>query len=141
MGYPLKTSDDNWLQQALELVNKRISISIVDDANYNLNINSDSIKIFNKYSLSYKELTFLGLFYALSLLCIFLLYLSTFLQYTKNLGLVLSFLGFIVCFSIPTYYLRKNRPPRITPIESGVDIIFSYNPRNDLEDDISKELP
>jgi hypothetical protein len=139
MGYPLKTSDDKWLKQALELVNKRISISIIDDAHYNLNINSDCIRIFNKYSLSYKELTFLGLFYALSLLCAILLYLSTFLQYTKNLGLVLSFLGFIVCFSIPTYYLRKNRSPHISPTESGVDIIFSSRPRNNLEDVIYEE--
>jgi len=124
MGFPLKTSDDNWLEKALELFEKRISISIFDDAPYNLNVNSDSMKMFKRYTLSQRALMFLGAFYVLSLVCVVLFYLSLFLQYSKLLEISLSFIGVIVCFGIPSYYLIKNRAPIIEKTDNGIDIKF-----------------
>jgi hypothetical protein len=140
MGYPLKTSDSKWLEKALELFNKRISFSIIDDAHYNLDKNSDIVKIFKGFSLRHIELIFLGSFYTLSVVCAILFYFSISLQYAKSLGLFLAFSGFIICFGLPTYYLRKNRPPHISQTESGIDIIFGSHRENPIENDISKEL-
>jgi len=125
MGFPIKTSDNNWLEKALELFAKRISISITDDANYNLNISSDVLKVFKRYTLSQTSLMFLGAFYVLAIGCLVLFYYSFSLQYTKNLGVTLSIIFLIICIGIPTYYLSKNRRPKIEKTEQGIDIKFS----------------
>ncbi|MHB1688763.1 MAG: hypothetical protein ACYCVH_15525 [Ignavibacteriaceae bacterium] len=125
MGFPIKTSDNNWLEKALELFEKRISISITDDANYNLNISSDVTKLFKKYTLSQTALMFLGAFYVLAIVCMVLLYYSFSLQYTKYLGVILLTIFLIICIGIPTYYLAKNRHPKIEKTEQGIDIKFS----------------
>jgi hypothetical protein len=124
MGFPIKTSDTNWLAKALELFEKRTSISITDDANYNLDLNSDSMKLFRKLTLNHRTLMIMSLFYALSLLCAILFYLSLKLKYSQALGVILSAAGVVVCFAIPTYYLRKNRKPKIEKTDKGVDIKF-----------------
>jgi len=124
MGFPIKTSDNNWLEKSLELSAKRISISITDDANYNLNTSSDVMKLFKKYSLSQSALMFLGAFYVLAIVCMVLLYYSFSLQYTKYLGVMLSTILFFVCLGIPTYYLAKNRHPKIEKTDQGIDIKF-----------------
>ena len=125
MGFPIKTSNNNWLEKALELFEKRISISITDDANYNLNISSDVMKLFKRYTLSQTALMFLGAFYVLAIVCLVLLYYSFSLQYTKYLGVILSTIFLIICVGIPTYYLAKNRHPKIEKTEQGIDIKFS----------------
>ncbi len=125
MGFPIKTSDNNWLEKALELSEKRISISITDDANYNLDTSSDVLKLFKKYSLSQTALMFLGAFYVLAIFCMVLLYYSFSLQYTKYLGVTLSAIFLFICLGIPTYYLAKNRHPKIEKTEQGIDIKFS----------------
>ena len=125
MGFPIKTSDKNWLEKALELSEKRISISITDNGNYNLNTNSDVLKLFKKYSLSQSALMFLGAFYVLAIVCMVLLYYSFSLQYTKFLGVMLSAIFLIICIGIPTYYLAKNRHPIIEKTEQGIDIKYS----------------
>ena len=125
MGFPIKTSDNNWLEKSLELFEKRISISITDDANYGLNLNSDVLKLFKRFTLSQTALMFLGAFYVLAILCMVLLYYSFSLQYTKTLGVILSAIFLIICVGIPTYYLSKNRRPKIEKTEQGIDIKFS----------------
>lgn len=125
MSYPLKTSGDNWLEKAIELYEKRISISIIDDAKYNLNANSDVIKIFQRYTLPKNSIFFLIPFYFLSLVCMVLLYYSFSLHYIKYLGIILSTFFLILCAVIPTYYLIKNRAPKIKKTEQGIDIVFS----------------
>jgi hypothetical protein len=125
MRFPIKTSDNNWLEKALELFEKRISISITDDANYNLNISSDVLKVFKRYTLSQTSLMFLGAFYVLAIGCLVLFYYSFSLQYTKYLGVTLSLIFLIICIGIPTYYLSKNRRPKIEKTEQGIDIKFS----------------
>lgn len=125
MGYPLKTSDNNWLEKAIELSEKRISLSIIDDNNYNLKLDSEVIKIFKKYSLSQTSLIFLGAFYALALFCMVLFHFSFSLQYTQTLGVILSALFIAICTVIPTYYVAKNRYPKIVKTEQGVDIKFN----------------
>ena len=127
MGFPIKTSDNNWLEKSLELFEKRISISITDDANYGLNLNSDVLKLFKRFTLSQAALMFLGAFYVLAIVCMVLLYYSFSLQYTKSLGVILSAIFLIICISIPTYYLAKNRRPKIEKIEQGIEIKFSNN--------------
>ncbi|MCK9212230.1 MAG: hypothetical protein M0P61_15425 [Ignavibacteriaceae bacterium] len=124
MGFPVKTSDTNWLEKTLELFEKRISISIIDDASYKLHETSDIMKMFNRYTLNQRTLMFIGAFYVLSLVCIVLFYQSLFLQYAKPLGVSLSFIGIIVCFGIPTYFLMKNKAPMIEKTDSGIDIKF-----------------
>ena len=123
---PLKTSDANWHNKCIELFEKRISISIIDDANYNLNVNSDSIKSFQRFTLSKKFLAFLGLFYLLAILCLVLLYYSFSSQNTTNLAIILSIIFFIICTTIPTYYLIKNKAPEIIKTERGIDIVFRH---------------
>lgn len=125
MGFPIKTSDNNWLEKALELFDKRISISITDDANYSLNTNSDVLKVFKRYTLSQTSLMFIGAFYFLAIVCLVLLYYSFSLQYTKYLGIILSIIFLIICIGIPTYYLSKNKRPKIEKTEQGIDIKFS----------------
>ena len=125
MGYPLKTSDNNWLEKALELYEKRISFSIIDDAGYNFNIHSDVLKIFKRSTLSKKSLLFLIPFYVLAIVCMVLLYYSFSLQYTKYLGVILSALFLVICVSIPTYFLVVNRSPEIEKTVQGIDIKFS----------------
>jgi len=127
MGFPIKTSDNNWLEKSLELFGKRISISITDDANYGLDLNSDVLRLFKRFTLSQTALMFLGAFYVLAILCMVLLYYSFSLQYTKNLGVILSAIFLIICISIPTYYLAKNRQPKIEKIDQGIEIKFSNN--------------
>jgi|GEM_PF-3080073 len=124
MGFQVKTSDSNWLEKTLELFEKRISISIVDDAFYKLQETSDIMKMFNRYTLNQRALMFIGAFYVLSLVCIVLFYQSLFLQYAKLLGVSLSFVGIIVCFGLPTYYLMKNKAPVIEKTDNGIDIKF-----------------
>jgi hypothetical protein len=119
MGFPIKTSDNNWLIKALELSEKRIIISITDDNNYNLDISSDVLKLFIKYSLSQSALMFLGAFYVLAIVCMVMLYYFFSLQYTKFLGLILSTIFLIICIGIPTYYLAKNRHPKIEKRNKG----------------------
>lgn len=126
MGYPIKTSDNNWLEKAIELSEKRISLSIIDDNNYNLKLDSEVIKIFKKYSLSQTSLIFLGAFYVLALFCMVLFHFSFSLQYTQTLGVILSAIFIVICTVIPTYYLAKNRHPKIVKTEQGVDIKFNY---------------
>ena len=125
MGFPIKTSDNNWLEKALELFDKRISISITDDANYNLNISSEVLKVFKRYTLSQRSLMYLGAFYVLAIGCLVMFYYSFSLQYTKYLGVTLSIIFLIICIGIPTYYLSKNRRPKIEKTEQGIDIKFS----------------
>ena len=125
MGFPIKTSDSNWLEKALVLFEKRISISITDDANYNLNMTSDVMKLFKRYTISQNGLMLIGAFYVLALVCLVLLYYSFSLQYTKYLGAILSTILFFICLGIPTYYLAKNRQPIIEKTEQGIDIKFS----------------
>ncbi len=132
MGFPIKTSEATWLARAQELYKKRISITIIDDADYKLDINSDSIKSFKRYSLRYSEIIFLSLFYCLSLICVGLFIASLSLRYAKPIGLIFSIIGMLICFGIPTFYLRKNRPPKIIKTDSVIEISFSYSPRDIL---------
>jgi len=125
MGYPIKTSDSNWLGKALELYEKRISISIIDDAEYDLDINSDSMKSFKRFTLPYTAFKFLGVFYLLSIVCMALFYYSLSLQYYKFLGIALSIIFLFICAGIPTFYLVKYRAPKIEKTDIGVDIKFS----------------
>jgi hypothetical protein len=139
MGYPIKTSDKVWLTKAHELYNKRISITIIDDADYNLDINSDSIESFKRFSLRYTQIVFLSLFYFLSFICGGLFIVSFSLHYAKPLGLLFSILGIFICFGIPTYLLRKNRPPKIIKTNSGIDIIFNDSKKEILDIDNSQK--
>lgn len=125
MGFPIKTSDVNWLEKSLELFEKRISISITDDANYGLNFNSDVLKLFKRVTLSKTNLLILGAFYLLAVFCAVLLYHSFNLQYTKTLSVILSTIFLIICMGIPTYFLVKNSRPKIEKIEQGIEIKFS----------------
>jgi hypothetical protein len=140
MEYPVKTSDNKWLEKVIELINQRISTHIIDDAFYDLNKNSECIKMFKRFSLKPNTLIFLLSYYVLSVICTFFFYLSFSLPYARTLSLLLSFLGIMVCIGIPTYYLRKNRPPDIIQTESGIDIVFSRFQKDNLGNEISKEL-
>jgi len=125
MGFPIKTSDTNWLEKALELFEKRTSISITDDANYNLNTESEVLKLFKRFTLPQTGFVFIGAFYVLAIVCAVLLYHSFSLQYAKIIGITLSIILLIVCAGIPTYYLVKNRAPKIEKTKTGIDIRFS----------------
>jgi hypothetical protein len=125
MSYPIKTSDNNWLEKALELSEKRISISITDDSNYNITVDSDVIKLFKRFTLSQTALLLLGAFYVLGIICMVLLYYSFSLQSTKYLGVTLSIVFLIICLGIPTFYLLRNKHPKIEKTEHGIDIKFS----------------
>jgi hypothetical protein len=50
---------------------------------------------------------------------------------------MLSLSGIIICFGIPTYFLRKNRPPKIIKTELGVDIKFGSMNKEILENQLS----
>ena len=126
MGYPLKTSNAEWLSKAIELYSKRISMSIVDDAFYNLNPDSDCLKGFKRYTMTVSNFFSVCLFYLLCGICFILLLVSLFIPHAKLFEITLSFAGLIICYSIPTYQLAKNRPPKIRKTDSGVEIDFSF---------------
>ncbi len=127
MGFPIKTSDPNWLSKAVDVFNQRISISIIDDANFGINENSDSLRMFKRHTLSLRQVILLLTFYLIALTCMVLLYLSFSLHYAKYLGIGLSVLFLIVCITIPTYFFVKNKAPLIFKSNLGVEIKF-HNP-------------
>ncbi len=125
MGYPIKTSNDQWLVKARELYYKRVNINIEDDANFFTAENSNILKEFRGVTLPFKTLYFLSVFYALALICIVLGYLSATLSSSPTSGLVISSIGTIVCLFIPTIVILKNKSPQIISTESGYKIIFN----------------
>lgn len=125
MGYPIKTSDYNWLEKTIELSEKRINLSIIDDNNYNLKLDSEVLKIFKKYSLSQTSLIFLGAFYPLAIFCMVLFHFSLSLHHFQTLGVIISAIFIVIYTVIPTYYLAKNSYPKIIKTEQGVDIKFN----------------
>ncbi len=127
MGYPVKTSSDNWLNKAIELYYRRVSISIIDDDNYGVKDSKDIRKIFSTSTMQQTELLIMYGFYVLAIVCVVLLVMSFSLAYSyaKVLGIVLSSVGIIVCLFIPRYYLKKNKAAKIILREDGIDVKFN----------------
>jgi hypothetical protein len=125
MGFPIKTSDADWLSKTIKLSNQRINISITDDAGYNLDVDSDSMKLLKRFTLSQFSLMILGAFCLLAVVSLVMLYYSLSLQFAKNIGITLSIISFFVCSGIPTYFLAKNKAPMVFKTENGIDIKFS----------------
>ena len=125
MGYPIKTSNDQWLAKTRELYYQRVSMDIEDDGNYFIEENSYLFKEFSKITLPNKTMYILIVFYALALISIILGYLSVTLTNNYMSGLLLSFLGAIVCIFIPTKIILKNKAPNISATESGYKITFN----------------
>ena len=44
-----------------------------------------------------------------------------------------------ICFGNPTYFLRKNRPPKIIKTNSGIDILFNYSKKEMLNNSFIPE--
>lgn len=125
MGYPIKTSNDQWLDKTRELYYQRVSMDIEDDANYFTEENSYLFKEFSKITLPNKTLYILIVFYTLAFISIVLGYLSVSLTNNYMSGLLLSFLGTIVCVFIPTNMIMKNKAPNISATELGYKITFN----------------
>ena len=124
MSYQIKTSYDNWLNKVIELHLDRISMKIVDDGEYGVK-NSAAIKrILTRSTLKQQELFFLILFYLLAIVCGVLFIFSLSLAKARLIGEILAILSICVCIAIPTYYLWKNRPPKIKHTEEGIDVNF-----------------
>jgi hypothetical protein len=132
MGFPIKTSDNDWLKRTVELFEKRISISITDDAGYNFNINHDVLKLFKRFTLSKTFIMFISVFYLLAIGCFILLLYSFSLQYAKALGVTLAIILLFVCLGIPSYYLVKNKPPKVEQAENCISIKFNNNLEENL---------
>lgn len=125
MGFPIKTSDNNWLEKSLELFMNRTSMSIIDDSGYGLNENSEFIKLFKKLTLN--SLTFLAFggflgIGVITLIGILFLLLSGYSIIDKSI--YLYFFAAILCLFIPIYFIRKNRTPKIVIRNNEVGIIF-----------------
>lgn len=125
MGYPIKTSNDQWLVKARELYYKRVNINIDDDANFFTEENSNLLKEFRGVTLPFKTLYFLSVFYLLAVICIVLGYLSVSLGSSPASVIAFASAGTIVCFLIPTIVILKNKAPQIIATESGYKIIFN----------------
>lgn len=125
MGYPIKTSNDQWLAKTRELYYQRVNINIIDDTSFFTEDNLNVLDQFRGLTLPNRTLQLTSMFYALALLCVVLGYLSLSLVYSSILGLVFSFIGTVVCLFIPTRTLLKNKSPNISITDSGFEIIFN----------------
>jgi len=126
MGYPIKTSNDQWLVKARELYYKRVNFNLDDDTNF---FTKENLKILNEFrgiTLPFKTLYFLSVFYVLSIICIVLGFLSLTLGSGSTSSIVFASAGTIVCFIIPTMVILKNKSPQIIANESGYKIIFNH---------------
>jgi len=125
MGYPIKTSNDQWLVKARELYYKRVNINIEDDTNFFTKENLHLLKEFHRVTLPFKTLYFLSAFYLLAIICIVLGYMSATISSSPTSGIIISSIGTIVCLLIPTIVILRNKSPQILSTESGYKIIFN----------------
>ena len=125
MGYPINTSNDQWLVKARELYYKRVNINIEDDAEYFKE--KELLNEFRKITIPRKMTHYLIAYYSLAIVCIGLVFLSLSIASNSILGVVLSSLGAILFIFIPTRIIIKNKPPNITIKESTIEIVFNRN--------------
>jgi hypothetical protein len=124
MGYPIKTSNDSWLNKVIELHKSRISMDIIDDGEYGIKESVSIRKIISQTTLSRYELFFLFLFYLLAFICSVLYVFSLSLERIRLLAEIMSIVAALVCIAIPSYYLWKNRSPKINETEKGLEVRF-----------------
>ena len=125
MGYPIKTSNDQWLAKTRELYYQRVSMDIEDDGNYFIEENSYLFKEFRKITLPNRTLIILSSFYVLAFISIILGYLLVSLTNNYMSGLLISIIGTIVCVFVPTNIIMKNKAPNISATELGYKITFN----------------
>ena len=126
MGYPIKTSNDQWLVKARELYYQRVNFNLEDDTNF---FTEENLKLLNEFrgiTLPFKTLYFLSVFYVLAIICIVLGFLTVTLSPNSTSGIVFSIVGTIVCAFIPTKIILKNKSPNISSTDSGYKIIFNH---------------
>ena len=124
MGYPIKTSSDDWLSKAIELYYNRVSIDIIDDGNFGLNKDSEILKVFSRHTLSTSQILWTSIFYVLALICGYLFVISFSVKYAKEIALILAGLGVVFCLALPTVFLRRHKPPIITEKGEKIKITF-----------------
>ena len=126
MRYPVRTSNEHWLNKAMELYKSRVSITIVDDAGWGINDSKDIREILSAIALKPKGLLLFELlaFLALSILFAVLLIINVQNHNSIFIDILLLSLGLIICLIIPAYYLWKNKPAKIIANDRGIDIIF-----------------
>jgi len=124
MGYPIKTSSDDWLSKAIELYYNRVSVDLIDDGNFGLNKDSEILKVFSKYTLSTSQILWTSIFYFLALICGYLFVISFSVKYGKEIALILAALGVVFCIALPTVFLRRHKAPNITEEGEKIKITF-----------------
>jgi len=124
MRYPVKTSNENWLNKAIELYSSRVSLSLIDDGNFGIKNSKDIKKIFKGLSLKPSLLVAITAYYSIALICTVLLF--TFLKHPKTtfLEIGILLLSILICLAIPSYYLWQNKPPKIIIKDDGLEVIF-----------------
>lgn len=124
MATIIKTSDEKWQTKATNLYYKRTSFSIIDDSKYGLNYVSDKLGLYKKTTLKGSQLLFVFVIYLLAVVCGVLIFLSFSLGDDKFFGIILSSIGLIVFAFVPTYYLIKNKAPKVDEIDNGYEVNF-----------------
>ncbi|MDR3625329.1 MAG: hypothetical protein P4L45_00765 [Ignavibacteriaceae bacterium] len=126
MGFAIRTSNEHWLNKAIELYNSRVSITIVDDAEWGICDSKDVREILSGFTLKLKGLLLVEMiiFYSLSILFAVALAMSISHHNTSFLVILLSSAGLIVCLAIPCCYLWKNKSGKIVVNDDGIDVIF-----------------
>jgi hypothetical protein len=125
MEYPIRTSESNWLEKALELFMKRTSMCIIDDSGYGISSNSEFIKLFKKITLnSHLFLIFGGLLTIGLIGVIAILFILLSNKNINDTSIYAYLFATILCLLIPIYFIRKNQSPKIVIRQNEVEIIF-----------------
>ena len=113
MGYPIKTSNDDWLNKAIQLYHNRVSIDLIDDANYGLTLDSEIIEVFSKATLKVGQFIWTSIFYVFALVSAYLFVRSFSVTHAKEVSLIFSGVGVILCLLIPSLVFHKNKAPKV----------------------------
>jgi len=125
----IKTSDKNWFKDLVEVYQKRMPATIIDDAQVGINPSADSLFAMGlKAKLSVEQWIAVGVSLGLSAAGIWMIITAVVdPEPTSKLGLLLG--GGIVCvlgggFS-SIYILTKQRPPNVKIGPTGIEISWS----------------
>ncbi|MBI9070135.1 MAG: hypothetical protein JEY94_00965 [Melioribacteraceae bacterium] len=124
MGYPIKTSQDDWLNKAIELFYNRVSFDLIDDGNFDLNLDSEILKVFAKTTLKESQIIWRSIFYVFALVCAYLFVISFSVIYGREIAQILSALGVVACIAIPSLMLKRNKSPKIIEEDGLIKITF-----------------
>jgi amino acid permease len=80
--------------------------------------------LYKKTTLKGSQLLFVFVIYFLAVVCGVLIFLSFSLGDDKFFGIILSSIGLIVFAFVPTYYLIKNKAPKVDEIDNGYEVNF-----------------